>query len=99
MRFGPVVFALMLMGLSGLALAQTNPLSSSTSAEPVLTDPVPGAGADYPPSAATAGEAYVGPPLEKADPDLGCSPFNPCAYPSSAPRKLKGIDTGLSRID
>ena len=72
------------------AAAQTTPLPSS-SPEPILPDPSPGAGANYPPSAATAGEAYNGPPLEKADPALQCSPANPCAYPASTPRPLKGI--------
>jgi len=72
------------------ARAQSSPLSC-TAVEPILPDPVPGAGADLSPSAATAGEGYVGPPLRKADPSLICSPFNPCALPSSTPRKLKGL--------
>jgi hypothetical protein len=83
-------FVVALAALPGFAWAQSAPLAS-TAGEPTLPDPVPGAGADLAPSAATAGKAYVGPPLRKADPALTCSPFNPCALPSSTPRKLRGL--------
>ena len=84
-----VIFTLAFTFLSSATFAQGDSLPS-TGAEPMLPDPVPGTGADYPPSAATAGQGYVGPPLRKADPDLTCSPWNPCAYNSSTPGKPKG---------
>lgn len=89
-----VMFLWALTVASSAALAQSSSLPTPGGGEPVLPDPVPGVGADYPPSAATAGQGYVGPPLRKADPDLTCSPWNPCAYASSTPRKLKGMGIG-----
>jgi len=70
---------------AGLALAQTDPLAGHT-AQAVIPDPVPGQGADFAPSAATATEAYGGPP--RLMPDDPCTEYNPCALPSSAPHKL-----------
>jgi hypothetical protein len=74
-----IVFSL---ALPNVAVAQM----SAGSTEPVLPDPVPNRGANYPPSAVTADTAYGGPP--KMTPHLNCSPLNPCALPSSEPRKL-----------
>jgi len=81
--------ALFSFGLAGVAAAQENP-APLRSAEPVLPDPVPGRGANYPPSAVTADTAYAGPPREI--PNKECDPANPCAFDSSAPGKseLKG---------
>lgn len=81
MRRAAILIAF-LLAMPNAALAQM----SSSSADPVLPDPVPNQGATYPPSAATAGMAYGGPP--RMDPRNGCSAFNPCALPSSAPHKL-----------
>jgi hypothetical protein len=64
------------------ALAQM----SSSSADPVLPDPVPNQGVAYPPSAVTADTAYAGPP--KMTPHAQCTPLNPCAVSSSEPHKL-----------
>jgi hypothetical protein len=64
------------------AMAQSDGLDSATG--PVMPDPVPGHGTNFPPSMATSGTAYGGPPL--STPHLDCSPFNPCALASSAPR-------------
>ena len=76
-----------------LAQAQTDPLSGQSAAS-VMPDPVPGQGADFKPSAATATEAYMGMPrLER---DTSCTEFNPCALPSSAPHPL-GQLSDLSR--
>ena len=80
------ILAAFIMALPGVAWAQDNPLSSGISAEPVLPDPVPTQGANYPPSAATATTAYGGPP--RFTPAAPCSALNPCALPSSAPHKL-----------
>lgn len=71
------------------ALAQIDSMASTT-AEPALPDPVPGQGANIPPSMATSGTAYGGPPL--GTPRQDCSPFNPCAVPSSAPRDPGVLD-------
>lgn len=75
----------------GIAVAQD---LKSTSAPLVLPDPVPGQGANFSPSAATATEAYGGPPrgTPAGDP---CTPYNPCALPSSAPRELGPLVTTL----
>jgi len=68
--------------LGGTAAAQQNP-QPLRSSEPVLPDPVPGRGADYPPSAATADTAYAGPPKEI--PNKECDPANPCAFVPPVP--------------
>lgn len=73
-------------GVAGPALAQAYEPIPATQSGPYMADPVPGTGADYPPSAATATEAYVGPP--KDHPAEACSALSPCALASSAPRKL-----------
>jgi hypothetical protein len=78
----PILLAASLLLLPDVAASQM----SSSSSDPVSPDPVPGQGADYPPSAVTAGTAYGGPP--KMIPGDACTPFNPCALPSSAPHKL-----------
>jgi hypothetical protein len=71
-----------LLAVPNIALAQM----SSSSADPVLPDPVPNQGVAYPPSAVTADTAYAGPP--KMTPHTQCAPLTPCAVPSSAPHKL-----------
>ena len=68
------------------ALAQTDPLSGSPSVAAVQPDPVPGKGANFVPSDATATEAYGGPAHVALD--NSCTEFNPCALPSSAPHPL-----------
>jgi hypothetical protein len=78
------IFAVSPLLLPGAAQAQK---LKSTSAPPVVSDPVPGKGADFSPSDATATEAYGGPPKAIPDGDP-CTPFNPCALASSAPRAL-----------
>jgi len=75
------VLAASLSLLPNVAVAQMAP-----SDIPVLPDPVPNQGVQYPASAATAGQAYVGPP--KMVLHAECTPFNPCAAASSAPHKL-----------
>jgi hypothetical protein len=72
-----------LLAAPDLALAQSDGISS-TASDPILPDPVPGQGANFPASTATSGTAYGGPPL--ATPRQDCSPSNPCAVSSSAPR-------------
>lgn len=74
---------LLAWGAADPALAQNDPIPS-TAADPVLPDPVAGQGANIPPSMATSGTAYGGPPLDT--PRQDCTPLNPCAVPSSAPR-------------
>lgn len=71
--------------LAGRAMAQVYEPIPTMPTAPVLSDPVPGTGADYPASAATAGAAYIGPPKEISKNE--CTPDNPCAMPSSGPRK------------
>lgn len=68
----------------GMAMAQD---LRSTSAPLALPDPAPGQGGDFSPADATATEAYIGPPKPIAGSDP-CTPYNPCALPSSAPREL-----------
>jgi hypothetical protein len=71
-----------LLAVPNVAAAQM----SSSSADPVLPDPVPNQGVAYPPSAVTADTAYAGPP--KMTPHSQCTALNPCAQASSAPHKL-----------
>ena len=85
--------ALIAGAMPGVALAQTDPLAG-TYTPPVIPDPVPGHGADFKPSDATATEAYMGP--GHAAPNDPCTEFNPCALPSSAPHALGRLD-GLSK--
>jgi hypothetical protein len=73
------------MAMVQAATAQDNPIPSQSS-EPVLPDPVRGQGANYPPAAVTADQAYGGPPRMIAHGE--CSALNPCALPSSAPHRL-----------
>ena len=68
------------------ALAQKLP---STSAPPVQPDPVAGMGGNFTPAMATATEAYGGPPKTAAA--EACTKYNPCALPSSAPRKTRPV--------
>jgi hypothetical protein len=81
MRRAAILIAF-LLAVPNVATAQM----SSSSADPVLPDPVPNHGAAYPPSAVTADTAYAGPP--KMTPRTQCTPLNPCAASSSAPHKL-----------
>jgi hypothetical protein len=74
-----IVFSL---ALPNAAAAQINYGATG----PVLPDPVPDQGTQYPPSAVTAGTAYGGPP--KIILHNQCTAFNPCAQASSAPHKL-----------
>lgn len=83
------ILAAALSFVSAVALAQTDPLAGHT-AGPVMPDPVPGQGADFKPSDATAIEAYGGPP--RAAPSDPCTEFNPCALHSSAPHRLGQLD-------
>ncbi len=80
-RRAAILIALSL-ALPNVAMAQMSYGSSG----PVLPDPVANHGADYPPSAATAGIAYGGPP--KTALRNPCTAFNPCALASSAPHKM-----------
>ena len=81
-----LILALAPLAMAGSAAAQDNPIPTQSS-EPILPDPVRGAGANYPPSAVTADQAYAGgTPRTTLRGD--CSSFNPCALPSSAPHKL-----------
>lgn len=50
----------------------------------VLPDPDPAKAVHFPPGAATAGAARIGPALDKADPQ-SCSADNPCAVVTPAP--------------
>jgi hypothetical protein len=70
------------------ALAQSDGLDAATGS--VMPDPIPGQGGNLATSAATSGTAYGGPPL--STPHLDCSPFNPCALASSAPRDPDVLD-------
>jgi hypothetical protein len=65
---------------------------TSSSTDPVLPDPVPNKGADYPPSAVTADTAYGGPAKMKSN--AQCSALNPCAVSSSEPHKLGPLVNG-----
>ena len=81
MRRAAILIALSL-ALPNVAMAQMSYGSSG----PVLPDPVANKGADYPPSAATGGIAYGGPP--KVTLHNACTAFNPCAQASSGPHKI-----------
>jgi len=81
MRRAAILIAFSL-ALPNVAAAQM----SSSSADPVLPDPVPNQGVAYPPSAATADTAYGGPP--KMTPHTQCAPLNPCAAASSDPHRM-----------
>ena len=81
MRRAAILIAF-LLAVPNVAVAQM----SSSSADPVLPDPVPNQGVAYPPSAVTADTAYAGPP--KMTPHTQCAPLNPCAAASSDPHKL-----------
>lgn len=85
------IFAALPLLLPGAAQAQK---LRSTSAPPAVSDPVPGKGADFSPSDATATEAYGGPPKAIPDGDP-CSAYNPCALPSSAPREWGPLVSSL----
>jgi hypothetical protein len=76
------LLALMTLLSPGAAMAQL----ASTRNTPVQPDPVPGQGANYAPSDATATTAYMGPARDDLHND--CTEFNPCALPSSAPHPL-----------
>lgn len=85
-----VILAGVLLVLATPTLAQTDSTQidslASTTAGPVLPDPVPGQGGNFSPSAVTSGQAYGGPPL--GAPSQNCSPFNPCALASSDPHRM-----------
>ena len=78
----PALFAAALFLSPHAAMAQI----ATGSSDPVLPDPVQGRGAQYPPSAVTTTEAYMGPPHLRTD--NACTSYNPCALPSSAPHRL-----------
>jgi hypothetical protein len=80
------IAALLAASLAQPAPAQTNPLSRSSSVPAVQPDPVPGQGADFAPSEATATTAYMG--AARDDLHNDCTAYNPCALPSSAPHPL-----------
>jgi hypothetical protein len=77
--------AWLISGASAMAQSTADSLPS-TAADPILPDPVPGHGWNFPPATVTADQAYAGPPL--ATPRQDCSPLNPCAVPSSGPHKM-----------
>ena len=72
--------------LIGFSSALADPLDlESTSAEPILPDPLPYTGPAFPPASATAGAADPGPALETVREDnRNCRALNPCAIPSPA---------------
>jgi hypothetical protein len=76
------ILAAFSLAIPNVAAAQM----SSSSADPVLPDPVPNQGVQYPAGAVTADTAYGGPP--RTTPHNNCAAFNPCAQASSDPHKL-----------
>lgn len=71
-----------------MAMAQMQ----TSSADPVLPDPVPNHGTQYPASTATADAAYGG--HAKVVLRNSCTSLNPCALPSSAPHPLGALPDG-----
>ena len=82
--FHSVIFAAVVF--AGLSPACADPLGlDSTSAEPILPDPLPYTGPAFPAASATAGTADTGPALEVLREDnRSCSALTPCAMPSPA---------------
>ena len=79
-----VLFAVTAFGRTLPVFADPADLQS-TSAEPILPDPLPYTGPAFSAAAATAGTADPGPALESLRVDnRNCSVLNPCAMPSPA---------------
>jgi hypothetical protein len=79
MRIGFAIFLALFMGTAAAA----DPLSDSSSPEPVLPDPVPGKAPHFPPQLATAGVALPATGAARVSSTAPvCGAANPCAAPT-----------------